>query len=246
MFKKCLSLVLVLLLALGTFTACGKDKSTSADKNGASANEDTDSATKTEEELLTDVQNIAYTIAEATMTYDLTTIKKYSVLDSDTCEKMLSFMLPEIINEDGEYEWDGVYCGPEFDDFVRVYDEENAREYESITIKLTDSKLYNNTEILAAADTRELLYRDENSTATYSEAVEGLNIEKVAVYNYTVTFTDKTTEDPMTGEPEIHEEMTVTLAIYMALIDGEWKSYSPTIAGAFPPLTHFPRYTVEV
>ena len=246
MIKKYLSLVLVLLITLGLFTACGKDDSASADKNSASANEDADSATKTDDEILAEAEDIAYTIAEATMAYDLTTIKKHSVLDSDTCEGMLSFMLSEILNEDGEYEWDGVYCGPEFDDFVRVYDEEKAREYESITITLTDSRLYNDTDILTEADTRELLHRDEDGTNAYNEAISTLVIDKVAVYNYTVTFTDKTTEDPMTGEPEIHEEKTVTLAIYMVLIDGEWMSYSPTLAGTLPPLTHFLRYTVEV
>lgn len=241
-----LSLVLVLLISLSIFTACEKSTPAETDKNGAGASEDTASAEKTTEEILSEAETIAYSVAEATMAYDLTTIKEYSVLDSDTCEKILSFMLPEVINEDGEYEWDGIYCGPEFDDFVRVYDEENAREYESITITLTDSVLYNDTDVLTDADERELLYRDEAGIAAYNDAVSNLDIEKVAVYNYTVTFTDKATEDPMTGEPEIHEEKTVTLSIYMALIDGEWKSYSPTLACTLPPLSHFPRYTVEM
>ena len=246
MFKKYLSLVLFLLISLSIFTACEKSTPADSDKNGAGASEDTASAEKTTEELLSEAETIAYSVAEATMAYDLTTIKEHSVLDLDTCEKILSFMLSEIINEDGEYEWDGIYCGPEFDDFVRVYDEENAREYENITITLTDSALYDNTDILTDADERELLYRDEDGITAYNEAINSLDIEKVSVFNYTVTFTDKSTEDPMTGEPVVYEEKTVTLAVYMVLIDGKWMSYSPTLAGTFPPLSHFPRYTVEM
>lgn len=245
MIKKHLSLFLVLLIILSVFTACGSQTPAEADKKGSSASEKTDSAEKTEEEILSEVESIAYSVAEATMAYDLTTIKEYSVLDSEDCEKILRNILAEVINEDGEYEWDGIYCGPAYDDFVRVYDEDNARNYEKLDITLTDSALYDNTDILADADERELLYRDEDGIAAYNEAVSNLDIQKVAVFNYTIVFKDETTADPMTGEPEVYEEKTVAMAVYMVLIDGKWMSYSPTLAGTFPPLAHFPRYTVE-
>ncbi len=246
MFKKYLSLVLVLLITLGLFTACGNESPAEADKNGASASEDTNSAEKTTEELLSEAEIIANSVAEATMHYDLTTIKEHSVLDSETCEQMLYNILAEVINEDGEYEWDGIYCGPAYDDFVKIYDEYNAREYEKLDITLTGSVLYNDTDVLTDADERELLYRDEDGIAAYYEAVNSLDIEKVAVFNYNIVFKDESTTDPMTGEPVVYEEKTVSMTVYMVLIDGKWMSYSPTLAGTFPPLAHFPRYTVEM
>ncbi len=246
MFKKYLSLVLVLLITLGLFSACGSKSPAEADKNGAGISEDTDSAENATEELLSEAEIIANSVVEATMHYDLAIIKEHSVLDSEDCEKILYNILAEVINEDGEYEWDGIYCGPAYDDFVKVYDEYNAREYEKLEITLTDSALYSDTDVLTDADERELLYRDEDGITAYYEAVSNLDIENVAVFNYKIVFKDENTTDPMTGEPVVYEEKTVTMTVYMVLINGQWKSYSPTIAGTFPPLSHFPRYTVEV
>ncbi len=180
------------------------------------------------------------------MVYDLATIKKYSILDGEDCEQILSRIIGELLNEDGEYEWDGIYCGPSYDDFIKVYDEEMYREYEKLQITLTDTKLYDDTDILSEADKRELYYREETGISAYEKAVADIKIDKVAVSNFNITFKDKTTNDPVTGETEEHEEINVTMTIYLVLTEGEWKSYSPTIAGAFPPLTHFTRYTVEV
>lgn len=249
MFKKYLSLILVLILTLSLFTSCGSESPAGSDKNGAAASENADGAingsSDEDEAVIAEVEAIATDLANAVMVYDLATIKDYSVLDSEDCERILQNILTEVRTENGEYEWDGIYCGPTYDDFITVYDDYNDRNYEYLRITLTGTTLYDNTDILSEADERELLYRDEDGISAYEDAVAELQTERVAVSTFNIVFKDEAIVDSMTGETVTYEEKTVTMTIYMVLIDGQWKSYSPTIAGTFPPLGHFPRYTVE-
>ena len=194
--------------------------------------------------MLEDAVEIADQVVEAVMVYDLKTITQYSVLSLDDSEQILDNMLGEIRLENGEYEWDGLYCGT-YADFVEIYDREMSREYAVLEITQVSAELCPDTAVLQEADARELLNRDEAGAAAYREAVSKLPIDQVAVVEYTVHFQDQQTTNPKTGELETYEEMTVSVTVYMVQIQGRWLSYSPTIAGTFPPLGHFPRYTAE-
>lgn len=229
--KKYISLLLMLTLLLA---GCGK--ATPAKKGKPTENR--------EAQMLEDAVKIADQVVEAVMVYDLKTITQYSVLTLDDSEQILDNILGEIRLENGEYEWDGLYCGT-YADFVEIYDREMSREYAVLEITQVSAELCPDTAVLQEADARELLNRDEAGAAAYREAVSKLPIDQVAVVEYTVHFQDQQTADPHTGEPETYEEMTVFVTVYMVQIQGQWLSYSPTIAGTFPPLGHFPRYTAE-
>ncbi len=224
MFKKIVLMGIVLLLTLSFFTACGSEKNNDA-------------------ELLANAEKVATELADAVMSYDLATVKKYSVLASDVCEEILASPLTEIREEDGSYNWDGVECG-DFDGFVSAYDSEMNRKYEKLEITVTASEIYDDKTVLTSADERELLGRDESATKVYKEAVSKLSFEKVASVDFKIVFKDVSTVG-VNGETESYDEKTVAMTVWLVLVNDEWRSYSPTLAGTFPPLAHFPRYTLE-
>lgn len=236
MLKRLTALVLLLAVALACFTACGGKTPAKKNRNPVTPTENTDAA------LLASAEQVAAIVAEATMVYDLTTIQTYSLLGLEDSERILDSILGEIRMENGEYEWDGVYCGT-YGDFVRIYDEQMNRDYEFLEITQVDAQLYEDTQILSQADTLELMGRDETGIQAYYSAVESVSIERVAVVEYAIRCQDQQTADPHTGEPEVHEEISLSMTVYLVLVDGQWRSYSPSLPGTFPPLAHFPRYT---
>lgn len=191
--------------------------------------------------VITEVEALATTLANAVMAYDLKTLKQYSVLDAAICESIHKDMLN--YTEDGKIDWDGEICDT-YEDFIATYDGEMNREYEKLTLTITDTQLYNDTAVLADADAIELLHRDAMDTgdkAIYEGAVAKLAIDRVAVVTFDVGFQDVATTEP-DGTTQTYEEQSGTVTVYLVQIDGVWKSYSPTLAGVFPPLLHFPRY----
>ena len=206
-----------------------------------SRNEDAKKSAEDDASVIAEVEDLATTLANAVMAYDLKTLKQYSVLDVATCESIHKDMLN--YTDDGKIDWDGEICDT-YADFILIYDGEMNREYEKLTVTITDTKLYDDTAVLTAADETELLYRDQMDTGDrtiYESAVAKLDVDRVAVVSFAVTFQDATTTEP-DGSTTVHPEQSGTVSVYLVQIDGVWKSSSPTLAGVFPPLAHFPRY----
>ena len=187
---------------------------------------------------ITEVEELATMLANAVMVYDLNTLKQHSVLDTATCESIHKDMLN--YTEDGKIDWDGEICDT-YEDFIAIYNAEKSREFEKLILTVTDTKLYDDTAVLADADAIELLGRDEMDTgdrAIYENAFSALEIDRVAAVTFDVVFQDVATTEPA----RTYEEQHGTITVYLVQIGGVWKSYSAPLAGAFPPLAHFPRY----
>lgn len=233
MRNKWLCLFAVLSVLATLCVGCGKPIGNKEDGSKQSAKDDT--AT------IAEVEELATTLANAVMVYDLNTITQYSVLDTATCESIHKDMLN--YTEDGKIDWDGEICDT-YADFVTIYDAHMSREFETLTLTVTDTKLYDDTAVLADAAAIELYMRDEMDTgdrAIYEAAFSALKIDRVAVVTFDVTFQDVASTEPG-GTTETYEEQSGTITVYLVEIGGVWKSYSPTLAGVFPPLAHFPRY----
>ena len=227
----CILLTVVMLLSL--CAGCAQP--------AGNHNDDTKKPAEDDTSVIAEVEDLATTLANAVMAYDLNTIKEYSVLDVATCESIHKDMLN--YTDDGKIDWDGEICDT-YEDFILIYDGEMNREYEKLTVTITDTQLYNDTAVLADADAIELLHRDAMDTgdkAIYEGAVAKLDIDRVAVVTFDVVFQDIATTEPG-GTTKTYEEQSGTVTVYLVQIDGVWKSYSPTLAGVFPPLVHFPRY----
>jgi hypothetical protein len=233
MYRKWFGILLTVCMLLSLSAGCAQPvDNTDADAKQPAAD---DTA------VIAEVETLATTLANAVMAYDLKTLKQYSVLDTTTCESIHKDMLH--YTEDGKIDWDGEICDT-YEDFIATYDGEMNREYEKLILTITDTQLYNDTTVLADADAIELLHRDAIDTgdkAIYEGAVAKLKIDRVAVVTFDVVFQDIATAEPG-GTTQTYEEQSGTVVVYLVQIDGVWKSYSPTLAGVFPPLLHFPRY----
>lgn len=232
MIKKGILIVFALLLAVSALSGCSFSIPAKTGNNEGGQSGET--------AVLQEAEQIAADLAEAVMVYDLATIKKYSILDSAACEAILADILAEIKTNDGKYDWDGVICSS-FGDFVEKYDTEMKRAYEKLEITVTNAAFYDSTDVLSDANARELLNRSADSAALYEEAVSKLDIERVAVIDFSVVFRDESVVGK-NNETVTYEEESATMTVYLVCVNDQWKSYSPTLAGTLPPLGHFPRY----
>lgn len=230
MLKKLLAVFLALIMLLSILCGCG------AKQNSAQNN----STTTTEKDELKTVSDLALLLGNAVMVYDLQTIMEHSALSLEESERILADVLPYA--EDGTLQWEG-NTYESYEDFVKGYDAVNNKEYQKLEIELTDVKIMGleASNRLNPANERERLYRSQFGATTFSHAVARLKIDKIAIATLRVCFQNADSVG-VNGATNTAEEQTGTIIVYMVQIGGQWKSYSPTICGTFPPQSHFNRY----
>lgn len=188
-----------------------------------------------------EAEDLAFTVANAVMNYDLTTLKEHAALGMNYYETLVRPHLT--ITEDGKFDWDGLLFDT-VNDFMTAYDAEMNGEYKKLEITVTSTTLYENedaAEVIAAADTIEKLFRSEEEMTVYALAVAGLTYDRVAVCEVSILFQNADKTEPG-GEIATYPETAAAMTVTLVEIDGTWRSYSPSLGGTFPPLGTLQRY----
>ncbi len=224
MLKKYIALILALLV-LGSLFGCAPQKP-------AATTAPTLPPEASSKEI---VKEIALALGEAVMCYDLKTLQKYSVFSPESQERILEGVLPR--NDQGLITVDGeTYAS--YAAFLESYDAQKEFRYDLLEIKATRIsflELEDAGEVLMQVNERENMGRTEADVEALLEEAIKLECRKVAMISLDVRYQPA-------GAETVNSSRIYVMLLWM---DSGWKSYSPSVCGAFPMDSILERYFIK-